>query len=273
VVKSFIRLYIIFVKTRIKKRIKAPHADMKELYDIAPKNEKIRRQDTISRMQKRVESLIEHFDEYVEVFNQRNLFTGPSVYFHNKTLEILRSHKKPSDALLDDLFFDYLYATLTSWGLHRMGPVRAKLTELKDVKESFRKMKEQITVLECLEITNIQEGNITSITSNLWEVLANTRVSVSQTKIVANSKALHHILPELMPPIDREYTLRFFYNNTNLNQSDEVAFKEIYPYFHKIESACKDKIMSHIGVGMNTSQTKVIDNAIVGFVLKELKRE
>jgi len=224
-------------------------------------------------MQKRVESLIKHFDEYVEVFNQRNLFTGPSVYFHNKTLEILRRHKKPSDALLDDLFFDYLYATLTSWGLHRMGPGLAKLTELEDVKESFRKMKEQITVLECFEITNIQEGNIASITSDLWEVLANTRVSVSQTKIVANSKALHHILPELMPPIDREYTLRFFYNNTNLNQGDEVAFKEIYPYFHKIASACKDKIMSHIGVGMNTSQTKVIDNAIVGFVLKELKKE
>jgi len=224
-------------------------------------------------MQERVESLIEHFDEYVVVFDQRNLFTGPSVYFHTKTLELLRRHNKPSEAILDDLFFDYLYATLTSWGLHRMGLVPAKLAELKDIKESFRKLKRQISTLEHLEITNIPEGNIASITSDLWEVLANTRVSVSQTKIVANSKALHHILPELMPPIDREYTLRFFYNHTTLNQGDEVAFNEIYPYFHKIASACKDKIMSHIGVGMNTSQTKVIDNAIVGFVLKELKKK
>ncbi len=233
----------------------------------------MRQQNTIRRMQERVELLIEYFDEYVVVFDQRNLFTGPSIYFHTKTLEILRRHNKPSEALLDDLFFDYLYATLTSWGLHRMGPGPAKLAELRDVKESFRKLKRQISTLEYFEITNIQEGNIASITSDLWEVLANTRVSVSQTKIVANSKALHHILPELMPPIDREYTLRFFYNHTTLNQGDEVAFKEIYPHFYKIASTCKDKIMSHIGVGMNTSQTKVIDNAIVGFVLKELKNK
>jgi hypothetical protein len=74
-----------------------------------------------------------------------------------------------------------------------------------------------------------------------------------------------------MPPIDREYTLRFFYNP--LNQGDEVAFKEIYPYFHKIASACRDEIVTYIGHGMNTSQTKVIDNAIVGFVLKDLKNK
>ena len=226
-------------------------------------------------MQEHVGSLIEHFDEYVRVFDQRNLFTGPSVYFHTKTLEILRRHNKPSEALLDDLFFDYLYATLTSWGLHRMGHGFTKLAELGKIKTSFRmqKVREHISNLERFEITNIQEGNIASITSDLWGILANTRVSVSRTKIVANSKALHHILPELIPPIDREYTLRFFYNHTTLNQGDEAAFKEIYPYFHKIASTCKDKIMSHIGVGMNTSQTKVIDNAIVGFVLKELKKK
>jgi hypothetical protein len=81
----------------------------------------MRHQDRIRRMQERVDLLIEHFDEYVEVFNQRNLFTGPSIHFHNKTLEIFRRHNKPSEVLLDDLFFDYLYATLTSWGLHRRG--------------------------------------------------------------------------------------------------------------------------------------------------------
>jgi hypothetical protein len=224
-------------------------------------------------MEKRVESLIEHFDEYVGVFDQRNLFTGPSIYFHNKTLEMLRTHNQPSDVLYDDLFFDYLYATLTAWGLHRMGPGFAKLAKLDDIKESFRKMKEQISKIQCFKITNIRDSDICSVTSDLWEVFENTRVCVSQTKIVANSKALHHIIPDLMPPIDREYTLRFFYNHTTLNQGDEVAFKEIYPHFHRIASTCKDKIMSRIVVGMNTSQTKVIDNAIVGFVLKELKEK
>jgi len=233
----------------------------------------MRRQDTIRRMQERVESLIDQFDEYIDIFNQRNLFTGPSIYFHNKTLEILWNYDKPSEALLDDLFFDYLYATLTAWGLHRMGPGSTKLAELEEIKASFRRQKEQICNLQSLKITDIQDNSVDSVTLTLWELLDNVTVSASKTKIVANSKALHHILPDLMPPIDREYTLRFFYNHTTLNQGDKVAFKEIYPYFYKIASTCRDNIMSHVGFGMNTSQSKVIDNAIIGFVLKELKNK
>jgi hypothetical protein len=220
-------------------------------------------------MQERVKLLIERFNEYVNVFNQRNLFTGPSVYFHNKTLEVLRKYDKPSEALSNDLFFEYLYATLTAWGLHRMGPGYTKLAELNEIKESVRMLKRQISELQCFEITQL--GDVTSVTSSLWDILSDMRVGVSQTKIVANSKALHHVLPNLIPPIDREYTLRFFYNHTTLNQGDEKAFKEIYPCFHKIACACREQIINHIGFGMNTSQTKVIDNAIVGFVLKELK--
>jgi len=83
---------------------------------------------------------------------------------------------------------------------------------------------------------------------------------------VANSKALHHLLPALVPPIDRAYTLRFFYADTTLSKGDEATFKEIYPYFHRIAVARREQITSHLGTGMNTSETKVIDNAIVAFV-------
>jgi len=154
-----------------------------------------------------------------------------------------------------------------------MGPGFTKLAELEDIKTSFRGQQEQIRALQSLRIADVQRSAVTSIVWALWGILDNLRVSVSQTKIVANSKALHHVLPDLMPPIDREYTLRFFYNHTTLNQGGEVAFKEIYPCFHRIASTCADEIAPHIGIGMNTSQTKVIDNAIVGFVLKELKHK
>ena len=33
--------------------------------------------------------------------------------------------------LADDVFFDSLYATLAAWGLHRMGPSKTKLRELR----------------------------------------------------------------------------------------------------------------------------------------------
>jgi hypothetical protein len=46
---------------------------------------------------------------------------------------------------------------------------------------------------------------------------------------------------------------------------------EMFPRFHRIAQSCQTTINSWIGPGMNTSATKVIDNAIVGFVLKELR--
>lgn len=231
----------------------------------------MRRENTIRRMKERVERVIDKFDDYVEQFNKRNLFTGPSNYFHNKTLDILRKYDQPHKALHYDKFYDCLYATLTAWGLHRMGPGFVKLAELEEIKRSFKNQKDQIRNLQDVKITNLKDSDLDFVTSSLWKVLDNLKVGVGKTKIVANSKALHHILPDLMSPIDREYVLRFFYNHTSLNRGDKVTFEEIYPYFHKIATVCKGKIVRHIGIGMNTSQTKVIDNAIVGFVLKELK--
>ena len=73
----------------------------------------MRRESTLRRMEKRVEELIDNFGYYVDVFNQSHQFTGPSVYFHIKTLEKLNHYSEPSEALHDELFFDYLYATLT----------------------------------------------------------------------------------------------------------------------------------------------------------------
>jgi hypothetical protein len=71
--------------------------------------------------------------------------------------------------------------------------------------------------------------------------------------------------------MDREYTIRFFFHNKSLSQGDAAAFREIYPRLHRVASECRGKIQARIGRGMNTSATKVIDNAIVGFVRAKLK--
>ena len=74
----------------------------------------------------RVEELCNNFESYL--FNLIGLIhlLAPSVYFHSRTLERLKTIGL-SKALEDTYFFEYLYATLTSWGMHRMGPKGAKL--------------------------------------------------------------------------------------------------------------------------------------------------
>jgi hypothetical protein len=223
-------------------------------------------------MQQRVDELIAGFDQYVRAFNNANPFTGPSLYFHLKTVAVLRRLSAPSEALHCDEFFDYLYATLTAWGMHRMGPGGAKLADLQEIKQSFLAQEQSIRELESLSMSKISGFELPDIASKLWAVLDGLRVGAGGTKIVANSKALHHLLPDLMPPIDRAYTLRFFFNNTTLSQGDEAAFREIYPHFHEVAVACQGHIDRQVGSGpWNTSQTKVVDNAIVGFVSERLK--
>ena len=229
-----------------------------------------KRRRTSDRMERRVNDLIAGFDQYVQAFNDGNPFTGPSIYFHHKTLAVLRQHSTPCSALHSDEFLDYLYATLASWGMHRMGPGGAKLADMSQIKDSFAHQEASIREVQSLSMCTIPSAHVSHVISTVWDILDSLRVGTSGTKLVANSKALHHLLPALVPPIDRAYTLRFFYDNTTLSKGDEATFKEIYPYFHRIAVTRREQITSHLGTGMNTSETKVIDNAIVGFVRTHL---
>jgi hypothetical protein len=80
-------------------------------------------------MRERVTRLSQNFTEYLEFFGSSDNFVGPSVYFHNKALAIRRMHGTVKETLRSDDFFDCLYATLTAWGMHRMGPGNTKLIE------------------------------------------------------------------------------------------------------------------------------------------------
>lgn len=72
--------------------------------------------------------------------------------------------------------------------------------------------------------------------------------------------------------MDREYTLNFFYGHKTLSRGDEeTKFKEMFPRFALIAHDCPTQIRSRMGRGMNTSVTKVLDNAIVAYVLEHLK--
>ncbi len=170
----------------------------------------------------------------------------------------------------DDRFFDYLYATLASWGLHRMGPGKAKLSELGELKSSFLEQRRRIEQLQPLRIEDLRDEDVDEVASSIWEVLRELHVGVGETLLVANSKALHHLLPSLVPPIDRNYTLMFFVGRPYIYRGrDGDYFRALFPLFREIAVRCREDIKQRIKTpweGMNTSVTKVIDNAILGFM-------
>src|ERR1700685_2883508 len=118
------------------------------------------RPDTIRRIEERVTELIEDFDGCCDVFDRANLFTGPSAYFHSKTLALLRQRKSAGDAVLDSAFLESLYATLTAWGMHRMGPGGAKLVEFPALVDSFRTMELPIRKLSALALAGLRSEEV-----------------------------------------------------------------------------------------------------------------
>ncbi len=219
---------------------------------------------TLARMNRRVKELSNSFDHYLDVFQNSEPFIGPSVYFHNKTLEVLRNSSSARQALQTERFYEYLYATLTAWGMHRMGPGNTKLRNLDEITNSLQTQADKIERLEGISIFEVKDAHSTA--RELWSILSCLQISIADFQIVANSKALHHLLPALVPPIDRTYTFCFFYTRTQLSISEEDAFREMYLQFCYIANTNKQQIKSCLGKGWNTSETKVIDNAIVGFI-------
>ena len=219
----------------------------------------------------RIKELCNNFEFYLRRFDELNPFTGPSVYFHLKTLGRLNSLGL-SKALEDRLFFEYLYATLASWGMHRMGPKGAKLVEFTDFVETLQRQKSKILNLRGVKLTQIREEELNRIMNRLWEILSNLRISSSETQLIAGSKALHHLLPDLLPPIDRQHTLRFVYGYNPTYGSEEQWFKRAYSCLWRIGFRKRDVIPQWVGKGFHTSETKVIDNAIIGYVKTRMKR-
>lgn len=84
----------------------------------------------------------------------------------------------------------------------------------------------------------------------------------------SGSKFLHRVLPDLVPPIDRQYTFNFF-TGQKMVASDRAAFQDWFPRLADIGVRCQEPIRDAIARGgfMATGgEAKVIDNAIMGFM-------
>ncbi len=241
---------------------------------------------TRERMARRVADLIARFSECLAEFERREEFPGPSLYFHLRTISRLRSHRDANSVLEDERYFEYLYATLTSWGLHRMGPGNAKLTDFdlfsKSARELFGRVSElfgrsilNVSELFGRSILNLSDREAHEAATVIGEAIGcQTGLTKSKTVLVANSKAIHHFLPDLVPPVDRAYTLKFFFERVDAPGSAAETFKTLFPCFVKVAAEREESIRAAVaksaslgGPGAwNSGHAKVLDNALIGWM-------
>lgn len=206
-------------------------------------------------------------------------FGGPSIYFHVQAI------KERETRFLSDRHIEMIYATLASWGMHKMGDpeiTKAKMVEFPEFKQSIIKHRDTLQQLSSLRMDSCSQEQYGKHIDDLEQIYYTLKVSISEATIVAHSKTLAHILPNLIPPIDRQYTIRFFtqenkdfftesgkYRPVNLPQGIVVQFVDFKKYCCRMKmlfDRCDHKFFTIDKETFNTSFPKIMDNLIMAFV-------
>jgi len=229
----------------------------------------------------RIRDLMQNLPKYVAAFAQRQSRPETAVF----TKEQVRCHKvtlRRLDAVglggvlspRETEFYELLYAALKSWGMDQRA---AKLVAVDNLRGSILANADSIAELQGLRLRDLDAPSATAVAGQLASLMQRLRVSDSGTRMVAFSKALHHLLPRLVPPMDREYTLWFFYAPRDPTSGIDDLFTDVFRGCARIAAANRDALPGLVGgcddLGscvLDTSESKLIDNAIVEYVQSTL---
>ena len=211
----------------------------------------------------RVSDILANAERYHRAYYQAETFRGPSLYFHQRALQTRQSASTV-------IHLEYVYATLASWGMHRMGKGGSKMQRFDTFRRSLEPLKQRIAEAQQFTPQNMspQEWAI------LNEIFRGIKVMASGTSLVGNSKVMHHMMPNIVPPIDREYTLRSLRGNTNISNDIDREWQLmkgiISDFFIPIacdtefDSKARKWMASQDEYPWDTSVLKVVDNLVIG---------
>jgi hypothetical protein len=181
-------------------------------------------------------------------------FGGPSIYFHKEAINESRKD------FLGGRHLDMIYAMLPSWGMHRMGNTNTKVVEYDDFINQISSNKDVLFHLYNKNMNNVDIHLLSDLLIN------KLHISISNARLVSSSKVLHHIIPHLISPIDRQYSMKFLKIN-QYNNYDEKDYAEIFiSGMYKFIEQQGNKLEKYIDDKFNTSLTKIYDNLIMVYI-------
>ena len=159
---------------------------------------------------------------------------------------------------------------------------KAKMVEFDIFKQSLLAQRDELKKFIALRMESCTANEYENHINNLKKIYYGLKVSISDATIVAHSKELAHILPALIPPIDRQYTIRFFtqdnkqfftdagkYRMINVPKGIVAQFDDFKKYTCRIKALfdrCDCQMFTIEKKSFNTSNPKIMDNLIMAFV-------
>ena len=229
----------------------------------------------------RIATFEKYFEESHNKFYEMGAWSGKSIQLSCFTISYYRTYRRIREGhtiynklLRDEVFLKLMHETLESWGMKRR---LAKLKEFGEFKKALSKP-EIAKILEGIKdetlyvhVASNKEGLSDSVKDKINELFKVLKVMDSSSQLVGNSKTLHHLHPDLFPPMDRQNTVKFFRGNDhgNIPHPEEDFFIKVMEQYCKIYRAAKN-IINHLYFhhrrAFDTSIPKVIDNAIWGYM-------
>lgn len=207
--------------------------------------------------------LLSALDEAHDAYHKAALFSGPSIHFHLRALEAARAQEFES-------FAEYTYAMLASWGMHRMGPGGSKMREFEDFRSSLRDVWPTALPLQAKTPGNICDGDREALKA----VFRGIRCMATGTSLVGNSKVMAHLLPNLIPPVDRQYTLTLLFGHGQITNGIErewdmlarILAEFFYPVVRSplFQSKAAKWLADDNRHNWDTSELKIVDNLVIG---------
>lgn len=224
------------------------------------------RGDRQALLDSRVDLLIRGFPQLLSAFQRKPPFGRAGQFeYHRDTIAARRDAGSAVAALQDSGFLKLLYSTLRKWGIGLRG---SRLVPFAEFESLLRSQERGIAELESAAIDDPTLDS-KAIAARVWAVLDGLVITNNKARLVPCTKALHHVLPDLVVPIDREYTQSFFgWHNPEFQNRQSACFHQAFDVFVRVARAVNPG--QFVGAGWNTSKSKVIDNAVVGlFVAAE----
>jgi hypothetical protein len=204
------------------------------------------------------------FDAFLAEYAQaETMFGNVSDHFYHRALA--RRQEVGFEVLGSDaLFADYSYAALATWmGWQDLVP----FDHFRNALPKFVGAVMDLGSSDILDLDGEMTEQIAGKLSHLFSVRLTTAKSQS---VVAASKLLHFISPNLLPPIDNRYTLQFVFGPSGRPSGypPSELFRFVFATCVLIGGRAAPAIRQAV---QNDPQrcpghAKVIDNAIIGFV-------
>jgi hypothetical protein len=160
--------------------------------------------------------LLANLDVAHESYYRAELFGGPSLHFHLRCLEAIFQRDF-------ERFTDCAYAVLASWGMHRMGPGGSKMREFGEFQSSIPGVWRIALSLQAKVPDSLSQSDW----QRMRDIFCGIRCMAGGTSLVGNSKVMAHLLPNLIPPVDREYTLKFLFRHGQITNGIDLEWSKL----------------------------------------------